>query len=260
VKGTSVGAFLAGTGNRFLLVDGILGPSPDDPAALARESAARDPRHPDGVLLLDREGGGRLRMTVFNRDGSRPEACGNGLRCAAHYAVGAGHASGPELELVTDAGPRRARVLGSQRVEVSMGAARVGPRLGLRLDGEALEGAVVDLGNPHLVLAREALRDREVLDWGPRLERDPRFPHGTNVEFVVAHPDHLRLRVWERGVGETAACGSGACAAAAVLAPGGRWPVRVVLPGGELEVDLRDGELWLTGGVERLGPAWPTRC
>ena len=241
--------WVAGTGNRFALHDALRAGALEDPAALARD-LADDPRRPDGLLVVDRDGDDRLRMTIYNRDGSRPEACGNGLRCVAWYGVRAGHeATGVEFSINTDAGVRRALVGGEPRV--SMGAGRKLGEHGLELGGEVLTGYECDLGNPHLVLVRDALRDEEVTRWGPDLQSDPRFPAGINVEFVVVHADRFEARVWERGVGETAACGTGACAIALALTES--LPATVDLPGGRLTIDRADGELWLAGAVEELG-------
>lgn len=236
--------WVEGAGNRFALVDAIDGDAPADPPSTAVELAS-DPRRPDGLLLLDRDAAGHVRMTVYNRDGSRPEACGNGLRCVAWAAVEAGHAPrGTEFQVATDAGIRRACV--DDDVRVSMGAGR---RVGThQLDG--LVGIECDLGNPHLVLHAGSWSDDQVETLGPRYERDPRFPRGTNVEFVVGAGTRFTARVWERGVGETAACGTGACAIAVALAEA--LPVEVDLPGGLLTVDRVGDELWLQGPVARL--------
>lgn len=253
-------ARVAGTGNRFLLVDAIFGPRPDDPARLARDVRAHERR--DGILLVDRDESGRVRMVIHNADGSRPEACGNGLRCVAAYAARAGHVRGATFELATDAGVRRARVDGTS-VEVSMGPATVSAEEEVGLEGGAsgVLGTLVDMGNPHFVLLGAAPDDATFTRLGPALERHPRFPRGANVEFVSEGSDALKVRVWERGVGETAACGTGACAVAAVAVARGiaNWPVAVDLPGGRLVVDDREGELWLSGSVEIRASDAPTR-
>lgn len=238
--------WVAGTGNRFALHDALKSGVLEDPASLARELSA-DVRRPDGLLAVDRDEAGRLRMTIYNRDGSRPQACGNGLRCVAWYGVRAGHAqAGVEFPIATDAGVRRALVAGEPRV--SMGAGQRVAEHALDLGGALVTGHECDLGNPHLVIVRDALRDEDVLTWGPALQE--RFPAGINVEFVVVHPDRFEARVWERGVGETAACGTGACAIALALA--NTLPAAVDLPGGRLTIDMADGELWLSGAVEEL--------
>ena len=121
------------------------------------------------------------------------------------------------------------------------------------LEGPVPEATWVDCGNPHLVLFGE---DLAVEEWGPRLSCDPRFPSGINVEFVQVGASSLQTRVWERGVGETAACGSGACAVARVAVERGfaTWPVRVELPGGVLTISPCEGGdgLWLQGSVRAV--------
>lgn len=272
LDGSLRGMRISGAGNRFLLLDGIAGQLPSDPAAFAREACseqAADAFRPDGVLLLDRDPEGQVRMVIHNADGTRPEACGNGLRCLAWYALRSGHAKGPAFTVVTDAGTRGVRVRHDDDglvVEVGLGkATRLGEhRLELpgESSGEIVQAVAVQLGNPHLVLWREELEDREVEQWGALLECDARFEGGTNVEFVVPTDGGLRVRVWERGVGETAACGTGAGAAAIAAAWRGTadFPITVNLPGGELRVDRSmpglgqsEGELWLAGPVTARG-------
>lgn len=243
---------LDGDGNRFLLVDHLAGDSVGDPAEHARQMCADGALGIDGVLHLDRDGEGRLAMVLYNRDGSRPETCGNGLRCLAWHAVDLDYEECGSFELSTDAGSVRAQVRRNAEdeleVRVSLGPIRIIEPVAL--EGPVSEATRVDCGNPHLVLFGE---DLPVEEWGPRLSRDPRFPGGINVEFVQASAAGLRTRVWERGVGETAACGSGACAVARVAVERGlaTWPVRIVLPGGVLTVSpCEDNDrLWLEGSV-----------
>lgn len=284
LDGSLRGMRISGAGNRFLLLDGILGQLPSDPEGFAREACtereADSPSTflPEGVLLLDRDPDGELRMVVHNADGTRPEACGNGLRCLAWYALQEGHAQGPTFTVITDAGTRGVRARhddgGALVVEVGLGrATRLGEHL-LELPGESstekVPAVAVRLGNPHLVLWRDTLDDRELERWGPLLEHDARFPGGTNVEFAVPVEGGLRARVWERGVGETAACGTGAGAVAVAAAWRGSadFPITVTLPGGALCVDRSPllagegesdrggedgGELWLAGPVTARG-------
>jgi hypothetical protein len=120
-----------------------------------------------------------------------------------------------------------------------------------------VQAIVVDMGNPHCVVFVDDERTAPLATWGPELERHPTFPQRTNVELVAVRDGRLCMRVWERGVGETAACGTGACAAAvaAVRAGAIALPVEVVLPGGTLRVEPgRDGEVLLSGACEDLGP------
>lgn len=259
-----------GLGNDFLLIDLLRpaeGPRPaheahlpsrPDPDALARWIAKLQARAPalcdrrtgvggDGLLLvtppLAPTSAGT--MLVLNHDGSRPEMCGNGLRCVARYLA----QDAAPFTIDTDAGPRRCQVRGDQ-VEVDMGPAQfLGPR-----DVAGRRFAAFSLGNPHAVAFVAPHEDPEQLarTLGPLVERDPQFPARTNVEFARVEPDgSLTLWVWERGCGITAACGTGACAtlAAAVaagLAPADR-PVRVQLPGGPLTIRLTTDRVWMTG-------------
>jgi diaminopimelate epimerase len=245
-----------GAGNRFLLVDALAGPAPRDPAAAARAACARELApgfRADGLLVLAPAQDADVAMVLYNADGSRPEACGNGLRCVALGAVLAGHVHGPRFTVATDAGVRAVRVEGG-RVRVSVGAARIVDAARL-VGGE--RGAVVDVGNPHFVLRRDAPAPGELARVGPLLATHADFPAGTNVELASVRCDGLDVRVWERGVGETRACGTGACAAAlcAVELWGAAWPVQVDLPGGRLTVERAlDGELWL-GGPTEVGAA-----
>ncbi len=255
-----------GTGNRFLLLDGMRGPVPDNPGglALALCRAGSGPAfRPDGLLVLQRpspEGAPALvRMVLYNADGSRPEACGNGLRCIARVAVQRRHAPAGEFRVETDAGIRRVRVeAGEGPVTVEMGPAEVAAEPETLMlagpDGE-LSGTRVSMGNPHFVLSPEAWTDERVARIGAQIATHDAFPDGVNVGFPTERSDGgIDLRVFERGVGETRACGTGACAAVAVAGrlgqPGQGGPDRVHLAGGILDVERDEaGVLWLTGAV-----------
>jgi diaminopimelate epimerase len=262
-----------GLGNDFLLLDrrdpevpGGLAElrSPRAPLGLSSELADLQARAPtlcdrrigvggDGLLIVapPRTPGSRGAMIVVNHDGSRPEMCGNGLRCVALYLAG-----GPGPVLVdTDAGARACTIGqvaadgAAGEVEVDMGVAtQLGPR-----EAAGRRFAAVSVGNPHAV-AFVAGEDPEWLarELGPVVERDPRFPGRTNVEFARVDPDGgLTLWVWERGCGITAACGTGACATVAAAVQQGLVaadvPVPVRLPGGTLTVRWSDGRVWMTG-------------
>jgi diaminopimelate epimerase len=204
----------------------------------------------DGILEVTHDGSPR--MTVWNPDGSHAENCGNGIRMVARYLALAGRL--PEDGVIlTGGGPVRVAVLDDDRVRVHMGAA-VFPagerREALPVDGASVEFAEVSMGNPHAIIEHPD-PEAVVRTLGPRVETDERFPERTNVEFV--RPDgasELTMRVWERGVGETLACGTGACAAAvaAVRLSGLAPPVTVHLKGGDLEIDVDDQlEVTMTG-------------
>lgn len=258
---------MSGAGNLFAMVDVFDDPRPLEPARVAREICGSGSRgtiqpSPDGLILVGpSERGADCAMEVYNADGSRPETCGNGLRCAAKLAVERGHVRGSEFSIETDAGVRSARIelLGNRVVAASIEMGR--PRIlateeAIPTANSSTVATRVDMGNPHCVLFVEDERTAPVQALGPELERHPRFPAGTNVEFLSQRSDGWHLRVWERGVGETQACGSGACAAAAAAVQRGlaTWPVRLRLPGGFLVVDLRaNGNVVLTGPVEEIG-------
>lgn len=196
----------------------------------------------DGLLILgDGPAGADATMRIINADGSRPEMCGNGLRCAALWLSSDG--GGEVLRVDTDAGLRICTVQG-ELVDVDMGPARLAEPVSVA--GRSF--VRVWVGNPHAISWVGADEDPEALahTLGPAIERDPAFPEGTNVEFAQATSDGgITLWVWERGCGITQACGTGATATVAAAAVAGLVPrgvpVRVELPG---------GSLWITAPVD----------
>jgi diaminopimelate epimerase len=186
-------------------------------------------------------------MTLQNADGGDAEMSGNGIRCLAWVAAGAGLGADREIRVETAAGLRVVALTRDPSevviaADVDMGAVTLGEEdVELVVDGAEYWGDVANVGNPHLVCFVSDPAAVPVLTHGPRIELDPRFPQRTNVEFVRVHPpDVIEMRVWERGVGETLSCGTGACAAAAVAHNRGVVDerVRVRVPGGELDVTL----------------------
>ena len=246
-----------GLGNDFVVVDA------GDEAAVtpARAAALCDRRFgvgADGVLLVlpPRKAGCDVRMRVINADGSVPEMCGNGVRCVAvHVARAKGLLEGT-VRVDTDAGVSPCAVEdghGEGIVTVDMGLIRLFGDRTLDVGGKSVTVTVADAGNPHAVLFGTFART-DVDHLGPRLATHPDFPRGTNVEFSHIAGDGIDLIVWERGVGITLACGTGACATTAVavakgLVAKGR-PIPVHLPGGRLDVTLDDA-----GHAIMRGPA-----
>lgn len=256
-----------GLGNDFLLFDRRHA-DPDDIACELIEFAEQAPAlcdrrfgvGGDGLLIVapPTTHGSAATMIVINHDGSRPEMCGNGLRCVA-LLVADGNG---ELVIDTDAGPKPCRVTAASggawlqgHVSVDMGPPRLlGPREPAAAPGRPF--LAVSMGNPHAITFVAADEDPEQLarTLGPAIERDPLFPERTNVEFARAREDGgFTLWVWERGCGITHACGTGACAtlAAAIargLAPCGR-EVTIALPGGDLSIrqDAPGSPIWMTG-------------
>ncbi len=242
-------------GNGFAVADGFADAVPEDPGRLA--VALGRNRLVDGLLLLlPPRVDGDCRMVLYNADGSRAEACGNGLRCVAKLAVERGRASGPLVEIETDAGLRTVEVLFASGAIVAARATLGEPRVEaleepLRAGRREVTASVIRLGNPHCVLFVPKVETAPVEELGPELARHPRFPDGTNVEFVAVEPGGLRVRIWERGVGETASCGTGVSAAAVAAIALGRasHPVEVETRGGRLRVLWEGGVVWLEGPV-----------
>jgi len=218
----------------------------------------------DGVLTILPSEGAAGRMVVHNADGSIAEMCGNGLRCVVKHLAETAPDRPTRLEVDTGAGRLECEVdwgdLGVRAVTVAMGPARLeapilprgGPFVGQALGAQV--GTAVSMGNPHLVLLDVPLTEASRL--GPELERHGLFPARTNVEFVQPRDGGgLEVVVWERGVGLTLACGTGACAAVVASALAQRSPfdawVPVQLPGGLLEIKVRAdrSQVWLRGPV-----------
>jgi diaminopimelate epimerase len=222
----------------------------------------------DQVLLVEPSDGpdADFRYRIFNADGGEVEQCGNGARCFARFVRDQGLTDRDEIRVRTAAGIIRPRLEPDGQVTVDMGAPRFAPaEIPFRAEAEApeyrfdVEGrslslGVVSMGNPHAVLRVDDSDAAPVEDLGPIVEHHARFPRRVNVGFMqVLEDSHIRLRVYERGVGETLACGTGACAAVAVGRRRG-WlaeRVRVDLPGGSLRIR------WAGAGtpVYMTGPA-----
>lgn len=225
-------------GNRYVVVPrasaGVLS------AARARELSAD--ADADGVVEVVRSGAEEVEVVIWNPDGSQAELSGNGTRIAAAWLASETGAT----EVLVRVGPRavRTHVLEDGWIEQDLGAVEVGAQESV----DDLAFVPVSVGNPHAVVIGDP-SDLERI--GPRLETHPRFPQRTNVELVrVDAPGEITVRVWERGVGETAASGTGAVAAAAATHAEGA--VMVHFPGGDLLVRLEDGRARLTGPAERV--------
>jgi diaminopimelate epimerase len=266
-----------GTGNDFVMVVDL-----DDRRSLTPELVAaicdrRTGIGADGVIRLVRamRSDASFVMDYRNADGSIAEMCGNGARCVGKLVHDLGLSDEREFGIETGGGVRVLRLHGDggevRRVTVAMGVPGFtkaaipmrGPAWETFLrqpfdvgGGLTVEASAVSMGNPHLVLFVQEDPDRfHVAHIGSALERHELFPEGTNVEFAQVLPDGIKARVWERGSGETMACGSGACAIAVAANEAGLVPNRTLVrfPGGSLEVErLEDGEVLLSGEAERV--------
>ena len=208
----------------------------------------------DGILVPASSGVADLEMVYFNSDGSPSEMCGNGLRCLARYARDRGLVEDDTLTVETGAGMRKVFLLGDGSSRVDMGP----PEFGADVELHGFTLLRVSMGNPHAVAfigSESEVEELELREIGPPVENGPAFPGRTNVEFVFVRGDHdVRMRIWERGAGETLASGSGSCAAAAaaIWRDLVRSPVRVHLDGGVVEIEWAgEGEpVYMTGPAE----------
>jgi diaminopimelate epimerase len=258
-----------GAGNDFVVFDAIREALPPlEP--LARRLADRHFGIGfDQLLVVRPSRAADFRMEIYNADGSQVEMCANGIRCFFQYLREAGHTAKDELRVETLSGVVTPRWAGPGRVTVEMGPpilapAKIPARLGdpagagplldvpLRVDDEALRISSLSMGNPHCVLYVPSVDAVPVATLGPRIERHDAFPNRVNVEFVeIVSRRHVRQRTWERGTGETLACGSGACATAvaSILRGVADSPLRVELRGGDLEIAWAGGatSVFMTG-------------
>jgi diaminopimelate epimerase len=264
-----------GLGNDFLLVDRLSGPETE---AIVGDAAERlcDRRRgigADGVLTLLPSKVGAARMRIVNADGSLAQMCGNGIRCVAKYLADELLLAGDEVAIETDAGVRACRLLRQDgqviEVTVDMGAPileaekipiNAAPgrfvQQAVQLETFWVRGTAVSMGNPHFVLFGVPPDAAEAL--GPKLEMHPLFPNRTNVEFVLESGDELQVTVWERGVGITEACGTGACAAVVAGILENRFAAgaerAVLLKGGMLHVRVEPDlcHVWMRGPATRV--------
>ncbi|MEE4347630.1 MAG: diaminopimelate epimerase [Paracoccaceae bacterium] len=211
----------------------------------------------DQLALMTDQGKGDAHLTFYNADGSTSAACGNATRCIARHLMD--ETGKTDLTLTTDRGMLRAVDAGGGLTSVNMGQPQLdwaeiplaGPMETLELP---IEGAptATGMGNPHCTFFVEDAEAVDLATRGALMEHHPLFPQRTNVQFAsLLGPDHLRMRVWERGVGVTLASGSSSCATAVAAARRGLTGRRVTitLDGGNLEVDWRDDGVWMTGAT-----------
>lgn len=246
-----------GLGNDFLVLLDLDDRTPIDAATTRSLCDRHRGVGADGVMRVVADAGdAHVRLDLRNADGGVAELSGNGLRCLAQAVVDAGVVTGPEVRVRTLAGVRRLAVLErdgpTARVSVEMGDAKVGPDQPQDFPDRRVRS--VDMGNPHLVLLGPDPAGIDVAALGRQIEAV--HPGGINVELVALGPgeDVLTMRVWERGVGETQACGTGACAAAAAAHAWGLVGPRVTVhqPGGPAEVELGADGIVLTGPTVRV--------
>ncbi len=267
-----------GAGNDYVYVDCFAHETPADPSAVAIAVSDRNKGiGGDGLILICPSDIADAQMRMFNSDGSESEMCGNGLRCVAKYVYDHGIAAKDNLKIETGAGVLSVELFVENGkvdgVKVDMGEPILTPAtvptkllaadqnpdspvvaLPLEFDGHKLEVTCVSMGNPHCIIFVDKATDELVLNVGPKIENDPRFPSRINVEFVeIISRDEVRQRTWERGSGETLACGTGASAVSVAGVLTGKTNRKITnhLLGGTLTLE------WIeeTNHVFMTGPA-----
>ncbi len=272
---------MQGLGNDFMVIDAISQEVDPERLLTAERIRAWADRHFgigfDQLLVVEpaRRRDMDFRYRIFNADGGEVEQCGNGARCFARFVAERGLTDRREIHVETAGGPIVLSLTEDGRVRVDMGRPRfepdaipfkppiteTAPPYSLRLSGrpggiEQVRADVVSMGNPHAVVQVDDIDRYPVAEVGAAIESHPAFPRRVNAGFVQQlTPDHVRLRVFERGAGETLACGTGACAAVAVGIRAGRLqsPCRVDLRGGELSIEWSgdtERPLYMTGPAE----------
>lgn len=258
-----------GAGNDYIYMNGFV-QEIENPSALAIRLSNRNfGIGSDGLVLILPSENSDFRMQMFNSDGSEAEMCGNASRCVGKYVYDSGLTTKKEIALETKAGVKYITLLeGDERVRkvtVDMGEPILDPvqipvkvdkepvlNFPLDIDGKIWEISCVSMGNPHAVVFTTGIKELDLPVIGPKFEKHPIFPRKTNTEFIeVVDRKTLNMRVWERGAGETLACGTGACAAAVAAILNGYCDRKITihLIGGDLEIewDEQNNHVYMTG-------------
>jgi diaminopimelate epimerase len=255
-----------GLGNDFVVIDGVRQTLQLTPDLVRRLADRRFGIGCDQLLVVERPttSAADFRYRIYNSDGGEVEQCGNGVRCFARFVRDQGLTTKTDIAVETLAGIVYPRVEADGQVTVNMGAPRFAPAdvpfdagsrqdvYPLQVDGQTVQVTVLSMGNPHAVQVVDDVDSAPVAVQGPLIEHHPRFPRRVNAGYLqVVDPGHARLRVYERGAGETLACGTGACAAMVAGRLRGLLAedVEVALRGGRLRIAWRgEGEpVWMTG-------------
>lgn len=268
---------MQGCGNDYVYVNGFEEkiPAEKKPELVRRLSDRHFGIGGDGVIFINPAADADFEMEMYNADGSRSEMCGNGIRCVAKYVYDKGLTDKTEISIVSAGQVKYLELTvegktdgerGAVRlVRVNMGSPVLQPALipviaegeqvvdaPIEVDGREYRMTCVSMGNPHAVIFAEGVADMELEGLGPKFENHARFPRRTNTEFVeIIDRQHVFMRVWERGTGETLACGTGCCAVAAACVMNGLTDdkITVKLLGGELQIEWNREEnvIYMTG-------------
>ncbi len=258
---------MQGCGNDFVFVDCLKDNVRNLQALAKRFCDRRFGVGADQLLTIHPSKVADFKMEIYNADGSQVEMCGNGIRCFAKYVYNHGLTQKRELEVETLAGIIRPRIVGDL-VEVDMGEPVLDGRKipvdadgqiinrPLEVEGKTYEITCVSMGNPHCVVYLNEIESIDLEKLGPPFERHPFFPKRVNTEFIkIIGPDEVKMRVWERGAGETWACGTGASAVcvAGVISDRTEREITVHLKGGDLLIEWRENNrVYMTGGAEEV--------
>jgi diaminopimelate epimerase len=264
-------AKMHGQGNDFVVVDGVRAKVALTEAQVRFLADRHRGVGCDQLLLVEKPASeaNDFRYRIYNADGGEVEQCGNGARCFARFVLDEGLTAKREIRVETAAGVIVPRIEASGQVTVDMGAPRFDPRevpflapeeratYELRVAGEPVEASVLSMGNPHAVQVVEDVERAPVTTQGPLIEHLPSFPRRVNAGYMQPLArDHVKLRVWERGAGETLACGTGACAAVVAGIRRGLLDerVRVTTRGGDLVIRWPGGNaaVMMTGDAVRV--------
>jgi len=260
---------MQGAGNDYIYVNGLEHPI-ENPSELTIKVSNRNfGIGSDGLVLILPSDKCDFRMQMFNSDGSEAEMCGNASRCVGKYVYDKGLTTKREITLETLAGTKYISLLEgdekSRKVTVDMGEPILDPALipvnideqpvlnyPLDIDGKIWKISCVSMGNPHAVIFMDGINNLDLPVIGPKFEKHPIFPRKTNTEFIeVVDRNTLNMRVWERGAGETLACGTGACAAAVAAVLNGYCDrkIKIHLLGGDLEIEWKqeNNHVYMTG-------------
>ncbi len=258
---------MEGLGNDYVYLDC----TKTAPADLPQLSRQVSDRHfgigSDGLICIFPSEIADFRMAMFNADGSQAEMCGNGIRCVGKFVYDKGLTDKTELTIETLAGIKvlSLTVKNGQvdMVTVDMGVPQLEEPRAVTYQGQEFHGFPVSVGNPHFVIPTSGVKEFDLSIHAPLSVPNPAFPQGVNVEIVeVLAPDHVLMRVWERGSGETLACGTGSCATACACASQGLTgrEVTVTLLGGDLHIrwDEADNHIYMTGPARTVFEGeWP---
>jgi len=252
-----------GTGNDFVVINAMAEKLPADLVAFSKKIADRHYGVGcDQVLLIDKSNIADFKMLIFNNDGSQVEMCGNGIRCLARYVYEKGLTKKKKITVETLAGIKIPEIIGD-KVRVNMGKPsfvskdwKSGETISkpLTIEDQTFTATLVSVGNPHCVIFVDKITDELVHKYGPKIENNRElFPNRINVEFIKKiSQNEIEMRVWERGAGETLACGTGSTAAAIAAIKNGFTKSNVIvhLIGGNLEISWDGSDAFMTGPAE----------